>query len=162
MDTREVVDEFIEETYLETLDETALVKAMERFSEICGKVIAEDIGDGTRIVELNRRLRDIRSRQLQKPPEVARLEERRARRIIENKREILMAIEDVMPGASARIRAQIGDLPGGRMATQDPAPPSTAELRQVPADAVYLSATQLYGAMVLMGAFFALALVFIR
>jgi len=162
LNTRESIDEFIEETYLETLDEAALVQAMERFSEVCGKVIAEDIGDGTRIVELNRRLREIRARQLQKSPEFARIEERRARRIVENKREILMAIEGVMPGASARIRREIDGSPGrlARVERRITVPGPEASPR--PADAVYLSASQLYGAMVFVGAFFALALVLIR
>ena len=115
--TRDIVDDFIHETYLDRLDEKAILKDLERFSEICGKVISETIQDGSKIVELNRRLTSIRQKQMlsaadegeDDPPWSSTPKRRvsRARRVVRNKRLILSAIHEISPGTADRIRCSV-------------------------------------------------------
>ncbi len=119
MDQRpqDIVDDFIHETYLDTLDEAEVLEDLQRFSEICGRVISETIHDGRKIVELNRRLTAIRQKQMlaasddeprpaswasSSAPRVSR-----ARRVVHNKRLILTAIREISPTTAERIRTTV-------------------------------------------------------
>ncbi len=111
------IDDFIHETYLETLDERALVHELERFSEICGRVISATISDGAMIRELNRHLSQVRRRQVRLSCEgegtngwqaaQGPLPIRRARRIVENKNLILRAIQSVAPETAKQIQEEV-------------------------------------------------------
>jgi hypothetical protein len=108
--TRDIVNDFIHETYLETLDEHGIMGDLEHFSEICGQAISETIHDGKMIVELNRRLTEIRQSQTlatdredsgwsdSRKPTV-----RRARRIVANKRLIISTISEISPTTAEQI-----------------------------------------------------------
>ncbi len=115
--TRDIVDDFIHETYLDRLDEKAILRDLERFSEICGKVISETIRDGSKIVELNRRLTSIRQKQMLSAADengdaapwssAPKRRVSRARRVVRNKRLILSAIHEISPGTADRIRCSV-------------------------------------------------------
>lgn len=108
---REIVDDFIHETYLDTLDDRGIMGDLERFSEICGKAIAETIRDGRKIAELNKKLTEIRQSQNLPSSEEALSDwrgsgkpaARRAQRIVANKRLIITAIQDISPVTAEQI-----------------------------------------------------------
>ena len=131
--TADIVNDFIHETYLETLDEHGIVGDLEHFSEICGQAISETIHDGQMIVELNQRLREIRQAQTlaadQEEPGwggTGKPRTRRARRIVANKRLIIATIGEISPTTAEQILCTLYPCSDTKSSGSAEAEPTTA------------------------------------
>ena len=112
-DIRESIDEMIEESYLLGLNETEIKADLDRFVEICGHVIYENVRDRRQVQQLTEKLARARALSLiednqEEAPEPAIEDEaddasaptgreRYAERVARNKRLILKAIRDCDP-----------------------------------------------------------------
>jgi hypothetical protein len=134
-DIRESIDEMIEESYLLGLSESEIRADLDRFVEICGRVVYEHIRDRKQMQQLTEKLARARALSLiedrqddelrtsepeDEEPVVRSARDRFVERVARNKRLILKAIRECDPRLEGLIDQARFPATGKRLTPDDP------------------------------------------